>query len=511
MLFLDRLNENIRSSPDKLTFAFVDPPLQQFTYAELDAAVRECEAYLTSLGVVPGDRVALQLPKCLEFIILHLASMRIGAITLPLNPVYPPAELTYLLEDSQASVFFADEERRGEVEKIFDRLPTLKKCIFIDYRQPEKFAKMISLAASENPSPLPFTHDTDTTVLMIYTSGTTGRPKGAQITAGNLTSNLDALYAAWGWRNDDVLLHALPLFHFHGLVVALHGVLHAGASALILRKFDARRSLQLLVERNCTIFMGVPTIYQRILALSDAEQYDIRNMRLLISGSDRLPDETFLGFQETFGHTLLERYGLTETGMNISNPLKGERRMGSVGLPLPGVKARIVDPETEEILPDGKVGTVQVRGPNVFKGYWRQLEKTAEAFSPDGWLRTGDLGLREPDGYYTLKGRTKDLIITGGLNVYPPEVERVLNEHHTVKTSAVIGCPDSDWGERVVAVVVNQAGELTSVEELIAFCRERLATYKCPKNVIFVESLPRNAMGKVQKIKLREEICTGST
>jgi len=497
--FVDRLNTNIRSFPDKLAIEFLDPPLQQVTYAELDAITRRCAAYLADLGVQPGDKVALQLPKSLEFIVLHLAALRIGVVTVPLNIAYPPAELIYFLDDSEARLFFADESKREDIQKINPRLPALEGCTFLNPRAPHKFEALIDKTTLSDHSAVQFSYDNDTTALMIYTSGTTGRPKGAQLTISNLTSNLYALHTAWGWQPDDLLLHALPLFHLHGLLVAFHGALYAGASMVALRSFDARRVLRVLVERNCTVFMGVPTIYQRILALPDAVSYDLSSMRLLTSGSDRLPDETFLGFQETFGHTLLERYGMTETGMNISNPLEGERRMGSVGLPLPGVEVRVVDPETDETLPDGKVGAIQIRGPNVFAGYWRQPEKTAESFSPDGWLRTGDLGLREPDGYFTLKGRAKDLIITGGLNVYPAEVERVLSENESVKTSAVIGLPDTEWGERIVAAVVIHAGASASSEELIAFCRRRLAVYKCPKDVIFLESLPRNAMGKVQK------------
>jgi len=497
--FVDRLNTNIRSFPDKLAIEFLDPPLQQVTYAELDAITRRCAAYLADLGVQPGDKVALQLPKSLEFIVLHLAALRIGVVTVPLNIAYPPAELIYFLDDSEARLFFADESKREDIQKIIPRLPALEGCTFLNPRAPHKFEALIDKTTLSDHSAVQFSYDNDTTALMIYTSGTTGRPKGAQLTISNLTSNLYALHTAWGWQPDDLLLHALPLFHLHGLLVAFHGALYAGASMVALRNFDARRVLRVLVERNCTVFMGVPTIYQRILALPDAVSYDLSSMRLLTSGSDRLPDETFLGFQETFGHTLLERYGMTETGMNISNPLEGERRMGSVGLPLPGVEVRVVDPETDETLPDGKVGAIQIRGPNVFAGYWRQPEKTAESFSPDGWLRTGDLGLREPDGYFTLKGRAKDLIITGGLNVYPAEVERVLSENESVKTSAVIGLPDTEWGERIVAAVVIHAGASASSEELIAFCRRRLAVYKCPKDVIFLESLPRNAMGKVQK------------
>ena len=355
--------------------------------------------------------------------------------------------------------------------------------------------------------PLDFPEDPDATCLMIYTSGTTGRPKGAELTHGNLTAGLDALQVAWGWRDDDLLLHVLPIFHVHGLLVALQAALHAGATTILHAKFDPQRTLQTLQDRRCTVFMAVPTIHRRLVDVPNAAQFDLSHLRLITSGSDRLPDDLFVQFRETFGHTLLERYGMSETIMLLSNPLSGERRVGSVGHPLPGVEVRIVDPETETPLDDNVVGEVQVRGANVCKGYWRQPDKTAAAFTHDGWFRTGDLGLREPDGYYTLKGRSKDLIICGGYNVYPPEVELVLADHPAVVTSAVIGCPDNEWGERVTAVVVPQAGVRVSEEEIIAFCRERLAHYKAPRQVIFVPDLPRNAMGKVQKADLRRELC----
>jgi malonyl-CoA/methylmalonyl-CoA synthetase len=304
-----------------------------------------------------------------------------------------------------------------------------------------------------------------------------------------------------------VLLHVLPIFHVHGLFVALHGALYAGATTLLMREFDARRTLQMLSNGQCTVFMAVPTIHQRLLDVPDAHQFDLSGVRLITSGSDRLPDEVFTGFQQTFGYTLLERYGMTETGMNCSNPLTGERRLGSVGLPLTDVEVRIVNPENDQPLPDGEIGEVQLRGPNIFKGYWKQPQKTVESFSADGWFRTGDLGFREPDGYLTLCGRSKDLIISGGLNIYPPEVERVLAEHPSVAACAVIGCPDREWGERVTGVVVLNRGESVSSGDLIAFCRERLAPYKSPKSIFFREELPRNAMGKVQKAELRKTVC----
>jgi malonyl-CoA/methylmalonyl-CoA synthetase len=342
---------------------------------------------------------------------------------------------------------------------------------------------------------------------MIYTSGTTGRPKGAELTQGNLTAGLDALHVAWGWQSDDLLLHVLPIFHVHGLLVALHGALHAGATTILHAKFDPLRTLQTLQDRRCTVFMAVPTIHRRLVDVPDAAHFNLSHMRLLTSGSDRLPDDLFAQFRETFGHTLLERYGMSETIMLLSNPLHGERRVGSVGLPLPGVEVRLVDPEDETPVGDNIVGEVQVRGANVCKGYWRQPDKTVAAFTPDGWFRTGDLGLREPDGYYMLKGRSKDLIICGGYNVYPPEVELVLAEHPAVVASAVIGCPDDEWGERVTAIVVAQPGSLVTEAEIIAFCRERLAHYKAPRQVILMPDLPRNAMGKVQKADLRRELC----
>ncbi|MGZ9235911.1 MAG: acyl-CoA synthetase, partial [Anaerolineales bacterium] len=347
----------------------------------------------------------------------------------------------------------------------------------------------------------------ENTAVIVYTSGTTGRPKGAEITHGNLISDLQSLHEAWGWTADDILLHVLPIFHVHGLFVALHGALHAGATTLLMREFDARRTLHMLANGQCTVFMAVPTIHQRLLDVPEANQFDLSHVRLITSGSDRLPDEVFSGFQQTFGYTLLERYGMTETGMNCSNPFHGERRMGSVGLPLPGVDVRVVNAETRDLLPDGEIGELEIRGPNIFKGYWKQPQKTVESFTADGWFRTGDLGFREPDGYLTLCGRSKDLIISGGLNIYPPEVERVLAEHPSVAACAVIGCPDREWGELVTGVVVLHRGETVSGADLIAFCRERLAPYKSPKSIVFKEELPRNAMGKVQKAELRKELC----
>ncbi len=507
MSFLTSFLDNVRKFPDKTALEFIDPPLQRLTYAELDDMVNRTAGYLQSLGLQSGDRLALQLTKSLDFILLHLAAVRMGAISLPLNLAYPPDELKYFLEDSGAKLFFALEANKKKIEVILSELQELKECIFLDPSKPDGFQLRVTTGSATSTQSDATSIDSQDTAVIIYTSGTTGRPKGAEITHGNLTSNLEALHSAWGWRDDDVLLHVLPIFHVHGLFVALHGALHAGATTKMMREFNAQKTLELLSSGQCTVFMAVPTIHKRLLDAPNANQFDLSKVRLITSGSDRLPDEVFTGFQQTFGYTLLERYGMTETGMNCSNPLKGERRIGSVGMPLPGVKVRVVHSETGEILPDGEIGDVQLRGPNVFKGYWRQPDKTSASFSGDGWFKTGDLGFRESDGYITLCGRSKDLIISGGLNVYPPEVERVLVEHPAVNACAVIGCPDAEWGEKVTAVVVLHKGESASVEELMRFCREKLAPYKSPKSIVFTDDLPRNTMGKVQKAELRRDFC----
>ncbi|MCA9931280.1 MAG: AMP-binding protein [Anaerolineales bacterium] len=506
MLFLTKLHRNCRIHLEKTAIEYIQTDkIETVTFGQLEVSVQQTMAYLQSLGVRSGDRVALQLPKCLPFIYLHLAIMRLGAVTLPLNPGYPESELTYFLRDSGTTLFFADTAVQPQLAPVLATLPALKQVVYLQPDIPEQFQSLIATAGTSSLPDLPT--DPDLTALMIYTSGTTGRPKGAQITHGNLTANLDGLHEAWGWQEDDVLLHVLPIFHVHGLVVALHGALHAGATAVLLSKFTPEQALSTMVEKQCTVFMAVPTIHKRLVDFPDVAQYDLSHMRLLTSGSDRLPDDLFRKFQETFGHTLLERYGMTETGMNLSNPLHGERRVGSVGQPLPGVEARIVNPDTDEPLPDGEVGEVQIRGPHVFKGYWQMPEKTAESFTAAGWLRTGDMGLRAPDGYFTLKGRSKDLIITGGLNVYPPEVELVLADHPAVAASAVIGCLDDEWGERITAVIILKPSHTATADEIITYCRTHLAGYKTPRTVIFADELPRNALGKVQKAQLRAELC----
>jgi malonyl-CoA/methylmalonyl-CoA synthetase len=356
MSFLNAFADNVRKFPDKVALEFIDSPLQRVTYTELDELANQTAAFLERLGVQPGDRVALQLPKCLEFILLHLATIRLGAISLPLNPAYPPAELKYFLEDSGAKLFFALAMPKEKIQSVLSGLPDLQECIFLDPAEPDQFQSWITNHQLPIPdSQFPATNSQDIAVI-IYTSGTTGRPKGAEITHGNLLSNLESLHEAWGWQAEDVLLHVLPVFHVHGLFVALHGALHAGATTLMMHEFNAERTLELLSSGGCSVFMAVPTIHKRLLDVPNAHRFDLARVRLITSGSDRLPDEVFMGFQKTFGYALLERYGMTETGMNCSNPLRGERRIGSVGRPLPGVEVRIVHSETGEIFPGGESG-----------------------------------------------------------------------------------------------------------------------------------------------------------
>lgn len=509
MLFLTTLHQHSQTNPNKVALEYHHHNgIERVTYGRLEQFTQQTMHYLHQLGVQQGDRVAVQLPKCIPFIYLYLATIRMGAIFLPLNPAYPEQELTYFLENAGVKLLFGDTAVSAKLATLPQTLPQLQPPITLSSQNPSPFIVQLAITDTTRPLP-PLPTNAEQTALMIYTSGTTGRPKGAQVSHGNLTANLNSLHQAWGWHEDDVLLHVLPIFHAHGLIISLQAALHAGATAVLLPKFDAKQTLDTLVQRRCTLFMGVPTIHRRLVEHPQATNYDLSHMRLLTSGSDRLPNALFQRFQDTFGHTLLERYGMTETCINLSNPLHGERRVGSVGLPLPQVEARIAD-ANDIPLPNGKTGEVQIRGPHVFKGYWQKPAETAAAFTADGWLKTGDLGEQSPDGYFTLKGRAKDLIITGGLNVYPPEVERVLALHPAVQYGVVIGCPDEEWGERVTAVIIPHPKHTLTDTDIIAHCRQHLAPYKAPKKVIFVENLPSNALGKIQKAQLRRSLCLPS-
>lgn len=492
-----------KSNPSKIAIDFEN---DIWTYGKLYHMIKKHALLLRKLGIRKGDRVALQLPKSLDFICLHLGVQYIGAITLPLNPGYSPEEIEYFLSDSQSAMYITNAEIFQRTKKSIERLEDLKILLTND-TSPTGFEPLgVELnKLSERDLELQKLSLDDISVIC-YTSGTTGKPKGAMISHRNLVSNMFALKKVWRWTENDVLLHVLPLFHVHGLFVALHGALNSGCKVIMHRKFDPVMTWDAIERHKCTMLMGVPTIYYRLVNTWEEVKSDISSMRVFISGSAPLLENLFHQFEEITGHRILERYGMTEAQMITSNPYEPERRIPkSVGYPLPGVQIRIVGPDATDVKP-GDIGEVWVRGENVFLGYWNNIEKTKETFH-DGWLKSGDLGYQDPDDEMRLYlvGRAKELIITGGYNVYPKEVENVLEEHVSVAEAAVVGIYDPDFGEKVVAAVVlkNHVSELDE-EELINYCKGRLASYKCPKRIFPIEGLPKNAMGKIQKTELKK-------
>ncbi len=492
------LIENRLGLGDKIAIHFSHRDL---SYADLQQQIGHSAVCLQALGIAKGDRVGLLLPKGLEFIEIHLAALALGAVVLPLNPGYRPEEIAYFLFDSETNLLVTYQEKYDELKNGLIGFPDIP-VLSIDGECPNCLSYEGLLAKTPVGADPPYPTSEEDLALLCYTSGTTGRSKGAMITHGNLVRNLQALHQAWQWSDRDILLHALPLFHIHGLVVALHGGLLAGASLILLESFDPRKVWETLEKESCTLFMGVPTMYQRLSQTWERlpEKPQIKSLRVFISGSAPLSEPLFNRFREQTGHTILERYGMTEAGMIASNPYLSKKRIAkSVGYPLAGVQLRIADSKGDEVLP-GEVGEVQIRGNNIFKGYWWQSEKTAEAFQ-DGWFKSGDLGYRDPAdaGRLFLVGRAKELIISGGLNVYPKEVENILEAHEAILEAAVYGRPDEDLGEKVLASVVVREGAVFSPDEGIAFCRRHLAPYKCPKKILRLPALPRNAMGKIQK------------
>ncbi|MCO5125571.1 MAG: malonyl-CoA synthase [Rhizobacter sp.] len=483
-----------------------------YTYQDvLDVSGRFANV-LVSRGVKPGDRVAVQVPKSIEALMLYLGAVRAGAIFLPLNTAYTRNEIAYFLKDAEPTLFVADPKRADEMREVasecgvpqFETLGVWRKPA-ADETDADTGGTLAAagLAASPDFTDVPRTKDDLAAIL--YTSGTTGRSKGAMLSHECLASNAEALVEHWRFTRDDVLIHALPIFHVHGLFVATHGALLNGSKMIWLSKFDPRAVVARLPD--ATIFMGVPTLYVRLLAEPALTREACRHMRVFISGSAPLLIETFNAFRERTGHTILERYGMSETSMLTSNPCEakdGERRGGTVGFPLPGVGLRVRDDKGHPVRA-GEIGGIEVKGPNVFKGYWRMPDKTAEEFTTDLWFKTGDVGKIDADGYVTIVGRNKDLIISGGYNVYPAEIEGFLNELPGVDESAVIGVPHADFGEAVVAVVVARPGATLDAGTLTAALKSKIANFKVPKEMFIVAELPRNAMGKVQKNLLREQ------
>jgi malonyl-CoA/methylmalonyl-CoA synthetase len=480
---------------------------QERSFAALEQQVTKAAEVLNTLNVCKGDRVAFLLPKGLTFIELYFAALGLGASALPLNPAYRPEEIGYFLTDSQASLVITDSKKYHEIVAVLEVIPSLQVLI-VDLEIPKThFYPGLLKESFRGKGPSYPTRGEDVAMLC-YTSGTTGRSKGAMITHENLIENMKDLNRAWRWTDQDKLLHVLPLFHIHGLTVALHGGLFAGSTQVLIERFDPLETWQNLEDEHCTMLMAVPTIYQRLSQAWDTlgKKPNLENVRVFISGSAPLPEPLFHRFKKQTGHTLLERYGMTEAGMIASNPYEPElRKVNSIGYPLEGVSVRIVGKDGRDVSAGG-VGELWIKGRNVFKGYWNQPDKTAEAFK-DGWFKTGDLGYQDPEDHLRLylSGRAKELIITKGYNVYPKEIENILEDHPAVQETAVFGVPHEDFGEQVTAAVVLGEGESIEGEELIRFCKSRLAGYKCPQKIFFRSALPRNPMGKIQKHLLQKE------
>ena len=484
------------------------PDGRVWSYDDIERASGRIANLLVALGLKPGDRLAAQVEKTPEALVLYLAAIRAGMVFLPMNPAYRRHEVEYLLNDARPGLYVCQPQNREFAEELAAQVSRGSSAA-------HGFCRVLELGDDGRGSliaaaaPYPDHFDTvpskgDDLAAILYTSGTTGRPKGAMLSHRNLAVNARELHVYWHFQPDDVLLHMLPMFHVHGLFVACHCALLNGSAMLFEAKFDAARAVQLLPQ--ATVFMGVPTYYVRLLAEPGFTRASCQHMRLFVSGSAPLLKETFDEFRTRTGHTILERYGMTEGGMFSSNPYAGERRGGTVGLPLPGTLFRITDDAGRTLAP-GQVGNILVKGDNVFCGYWGMPEKTREEFTADGYFKTGDMGQVDADGYLTISGRSKDLIISGGLNIYPREIEEIIDALPGVAESAVIGLPHPDFGEAVSAVVVRRgdaaAASLTEAG-IIAALKEELAGFKIPKRVFFADELPRNSMGKVQKNLLRD-------
>ncbi|RUR33109.1 malonate--CoA ligase [Vreelandella nanhaiensis] len=469
-----------------------------YTYQDALRISAELAGALTELGVTQGARVAVQVNKSPEAILLYLACLRIGGVYLPLNTGYTGDEIRYFLKDAEPALFVCQPRLEDEAQA----LAAETGCPAVATLGTADDGSLMEKSRRAIPCEGIATLGENDLAAILYTSGTTGRSKGAMLTHRNLASNAETLVKAWHFSANDRLIHALPIFHTHGLFVACNVILMAGASMLFLPKFDVDVIFSELPKGS--VLMGVPTFYTRLVQDERLTPEVTAHMRLFISGSAPLTSETHEAFEAKTGHAILERYGMTETNMNISNPYQGERRAGTVGMPLPGVDIRITDRESGHEVAEGDIGILQVRGPNVFIGYWRMPEKTREELLEDGFFITGDLAMRDAQGYVHIVGRDKDLVISGGYNVYPKEVEQIIDELEQVEESAVVGLPHPDLGEGVTAVVVLKQGCHVDEAAIIGHLQQRLAKYKQPKQVFFVEELPRNTMGKVQKNELRK-------
>lgn len=495
----------------RINFArYADKPALEFenralTFRELDAQSNRVARALQRLGLVPGDRAGFYLGNRVELILAHLANLKLGLVLVPMNTQYRDTEIKHIVGDAEPRVILTDRAQAPTLEPLRTQLKSVEHILCAE--------DLAALTANESSAAIDSRVTGDHLAAIMYTSGTTGRSKGAMLSHDNFIANITGLTHAWAMTPDDTLLLALPLFHTHGLGVALHGALTAGCTTILHRTFRAENALDALLNDDVTLFMGVPTMYVRMIeeaARRGFSRVDVPRMRLFVSGSAPLNVETFEQFEKIFGHKILERYGMTETVMNLSNLYAGARIPGTVGVPLPGVSARVGD-EHGNALPDGTVGEILLRGSNVFAGYWRAPEKTAEAFVIDAagnrWFRTGDLGKRDPaTGFFSLLSRRSDLIISGGYNVYPREVEELLLTHPAISEVAVIAAPDAALGQVPIAFVVCRPGQRAHADALREFCAAHLARYKVPRAFTIGDALPRNAMGKIEKTKLAEKM-----
>ena len=477
-----------------------------YSWRDLDRASAMMANLLEGLKLPKGSRIAVQVEKSVEAMMLYLATLRAGYVFLPLNTAYQSAEIEYFIGNAEPAVVVCSGLNFGWVSKIAFKAGTHHVFTLND----DRTGTLLERAAPQKDQHRIAVKSADDLAAILYTSGTTGRSKGAMLTHGNMLSNAQMLKSYWGWKKGDVLIHALPIFHVHGLFVAIHGALINGSKMIWLAKFDPKFVIAKMPE--ATVFMGVPTLYGRMLSEPSLTKTAARNMRLFIAGSAPLLIETFTEWQQRTGHTILERYGMSETVMLTSNPYaadkrhggQSERRGGTVGFPLPGVKLR-VQGDDGKTLPVGEIGSIQVKGPNVFQAYWRMPEKTKEEFTADGFFKTGDVGKIDERGYVVIVGRSKDLIISGGYNVYPAEIEGYINEMPGVAESALVGVAHPDFGEVGVAVVIAKPGAKINADHIIATLKSQLANFKIPKKCFVVPELPRNTMGKVQKNLLREQ------
>ena len=479
-----------------------------YSWRDIERATAMLANLLESLNLPSGARIAVQAEKSVEAMLLYLATLRAGYVFLPLNTAYQSAEIEYFVGNAEPAVVVCSKKNFGWVSKIAFKAGTQNVFTLGD----DRTGSLLDRAAHCSDQHTPAVKAADDLAAILYTSGTTGRSKGAMLSHGNMLSNALVLKDYWGWRTreqgGDVLIHALPIFHVHGLFVALHGALINGSKMIWLSKFDPALVIKKLPE--ATVFMGVPTLYVRLLNEPGLDKNAVRNMRLFVAGSAPLLIETFNDWQMRTGHTILERYGMSETAMLTSNPFDatlGERRGGTVGFALPGVNLRVQDDDGKALGTD-EIGGIQVKGANVFKGYWRMPEKTKEEFTEDGFFKTGDVGKIDERGYITIVGRSKDLIISGGYNVYPAEIEGYINDLPGVLESALVGVPHPDFGEVGVAVVIAKADAVLRPEAIVASLKSKLANFKIPKQCFVVAELPRNTMGKVQKNLLREQYKT---